>query len=376
MILCLVTLLAFPFDVSAAAPSTIRTPLPSAVTTPSGSWVIAPMGHLGDPKNTFWELFFLAPNATRWSLVTPPGVADNGGLVVEVSPGPITVGILASQLLHYSPLAQSSDDGAQWTAVDVPVPVALAAVPDALAYQYARPGVSGRALAIVAGGRVLVAPASLASWSNLVTANALSIAAPNCGVVGVDAVALGPGSVPLVGTGCRRGGQVGVFTFSGGSWRPSGPTLGGRLSGSATRVLRLAVTGSTTTALVSATARGRSALVAMWQSAGGSWTVSAPLFVGHPAALLSTGLGASGELLVLLSSSGTQPTPVEISPGGSWSRRPPPPTGTAILAPMGDGTAEAFSVNGSVMDIFAFTPTLNRWVRVQSTVVPIAYGSS
>ena len=47
-------------------------------------------------------------------------------------------------------------------------------------------------------------------------------------------------------TDCRRGGRIGVFTRTAGSWQPSGFVFGGLLRGSATEVLRLAVDGSTT----------------------------------------------------------------------------------------------------------------------------------
>ena len=90
------------------------------------------MGQQGHPLNTFWELFYRAPAAASWQLVTPPGVADNGGLAVSVaSTGRATVGFEPSQLLRYSPLALSSDNGATWT--PALVPGSLVAAPDALA---------------------------------------------------------------------------------------------------------------------------------------------------------------------------------------------------------------------------------------------------
>ena len=95
------------------------------------------MGRLHEPANTFWELFFHAPGATRWSLVTPPGVFDNGGLVAGTSSGPLTTGFEPVQVLRYLPLAQTTDGGAHWT--PALLPTALAAVPDALACEPAGP---------------------------------------------------------------------------------------------------------------------------------------------------------------------------------------------------------------------------------------------
>ena len=89
----------------------VRPPLESAVSTSSGSWVILPMGDLSDQDNTFWQLFHAPPGSSHWSLVTPPGVADNGRLVAGASVGSILVGVLPSRLLRFSPLSQSSDGG-------------------------------------------------------------------------------------------------------------------------------------------------------------------------------------------------------------------------------------------------------------------------
>jgi len=349
--------------------------LASAVTTATGSWAIAAMGHLNDPANTFWELFFRAPGATRWSLVTPPGVADNGGLVAGASSGPFTIGFEPSELLRYSPLAQTTDGGAHWT--PALLPTALATAPDALAYEPAAPGAPGRALALVRSGRVLASTASLATWVPLVSASALNAAGTrSCGVNSVDALALGPDDLPLVGTSCRRAGQVGVFTQTGGLWQSTGPTLGGALSGSATRVLRLAVADSLTAGLAAASGRGGTSLVAVWRPVGGSWTVSAPLRLGAHAALLSTGVGADGTLVVLFGSPGRTPAPAVISRGGSWTRLPTPPAGAVTLAPMSDGSVDSFAVTGSELRVYTLAQGSNTWDRSQSLAVPIVYGSS
>ena len=53
--------------------------------TPASDAIVA-MGTLSDPINTFWQLFFRPNSTSRWTLATPPGVADNGGLVISPSP--------------------------------------------------------------------------------------------------------------------------------------------------------------------------------------------------------------------------------------------------------------------------------------------------
>jgi hypothetical protein len=55
-------------------------PLTSAVSGPQGTWAVLAMGRLGTRNNTFWQLFHQDAGGGRWTLVTPPGVATNGGL--------------------------------------------------------------------------------------------------------------------------------------------------------------------------------------------------------------------------------------------------------------------------------------------------------
>ena len=183
--------------------ATVRAPLTSAVSTSSDSWLMLPMGELSDPSNTFWQLLHAAPGSSHWSVVTPEGVADNGGLLVGTSGGSAVVGFLPSQLLHYSPLAQSIDGGATWS--PQLLPAGLTARPDALAYS------AGGALALIVGHKVLSAPPSLSRWSLLVTASRLARSFVGCGVTAIDAVAILPTGSPLVATGCRKG-VVGIFT--------------------------------------------------------------------------------------------------------------------------------------------------------------------
>ena len=74
----------------------------SGVSTADGSWSALPMGQLSEPSNTFWELFHAVPGSSHWTLVTPEGTADNGGLVAGVSGGSVAAGVLPRALLHFS----------------------------------------------------------------------------------------------------------------------------------------------------------------------------------------------------------------------------------------------------------------------------------
>jgi hypothetical protein len=73
----------------------------------------------------------------------------------------------------------------------------------------------------------------------------------------------------------------------------------------------------------------------------------------------------------------------EAGPGGrAWTSLPPPPPEAAGLAlPGAAPTVDAppvdvFSVKGSTLRVFELTPSGATWSRVQTTQVPITYGSS
>ena len=95
-----------PAGAGRAHPSLPSVPLPTAMTTDTGTWAVVPMGHLGDLLNTFWQAFYRPDGGSRWALVTPPGVADNGGLVAHgEGASSLTIGFQPSQNLRISPLA-------------------------------------------------------------------------------------------------------------------------------------------------------------------------------------------------------------------------------------------------------------------------------
>jgi hypothetical protein len=362
-------------EAATSVPPAVRAPLAAALTTASGSWAVVAMGQRGVPLNTFWQIFFRASGAASWTLVTPTGVADNGGLTLTASSdGSVTAGFEPSQLLHYSPLARSDDEGSSWT--PALVPASLVPAPDAVAVA----GRSGPALALTrhGTGQVMASSGSLLRWAPLSGTGSLTgAAASGCEVEGLDAVAFGPSATPMVGTGCSRPGQVGVFARDGTGWRLIGPTLAGALAGSSTRVLRLDASGSTSTALVAAAAAGRSDLLGLWRPPGGAWSDSPPLSVGPTQRILATAVGLNGEQLVLLSKPGTNgELEVASGPGLGWTALASPPAGTVTLALLGDGSVDAFSVNGSRLRIFTVAPHQSTWALAQSMNVPIAYGSS
>ena len=355
----------------------VTAPLNTSLVTAQGTWAIAVMGGSAASHNNFWQLFMRPAAASHWSLVTPQGVADNGGLIAAGGSTSLVVGFRPSQSLAFSPLATSTDGGHGWT--PGLLNAGLADTPGAIAVSP-----TGRALALLQDGTVAAAPTASAAaagqWAPLTTRKALAASAPgrSCGLVGVSAVSFGPNNDPMVAGSCARPGVAGVFTDAGGTWRSAGLALRGQARDTV-QVLGLAVTAGGNAALLAA---GNSLLAAWWN--GTRWTVSDPVAAGPLRAL---GFGAGGSAWLLLGGGRAETIG---GPGGSWQALPPVPSGTRTLAPpgtmtlaapiTGPGTAtggdgyDALAVSGSKLTVWRLVQ--GAWAKVQLITVPIVYGSS
>jgi hypothetical protein len=340
-------------------------PLPTSLVTPQGTWAVAVMGGSAASENDFWQLFVRPAGASRWSLATPEGVADNGGLVAASGAGgtSLMVGFRPSQGLAFSPLATSSDTGRSWT--PGLLDASLADVPDAITVALA-----GQTLALLHDGSIEAAATAAAAtagrWSRLATLSALaaSAAGRRCGLVAVNAVSFGPNNVPMAAGSCLRRGVAGIFADSGGTWQAAGPALPAGFGGDQVQVLGLASTPDGNAALLLA----GSDLLAAW-SEGARWTVSGTIAAGGVSA---SGFGPAGSVWVL---PGGGRAETISGPGASWQALPPVPAGTATLAPGTDsGGYQALAVSGSRLTVWQVAGTA--WARVQVTNVPITYGSS
>jgi hypothetical protein len=358
---------------SAPAGAAEPAPLPGGSESADGAWAVVPMGQLSDLQNTFWQLLRGHPGSSAWSVVTPEGVADNGGIVATASGAEVMVGFLPSQQLRFSPLSVSEDGGTSWSPAYLPG--ALPARPDALALN------SGTALAIV-GTRVLRASPTLPSWSPVVSLARLRTTGAGCGPGALNAVAFAPSGTPIVGTSCRRGGRVGLFTRSSGRWTPAPVALTGRLRRATTSVLTLSSGTGVTTALVSARGPRGTDVLALWRSAAGAWSASAPLPLPAGASVRAAADGVGGALTVLIAGKHA-PAVYQASPMRPWTRFPAPPAGTVAIASTVPSppvlsviAADAFVVKGTELRVYALTPAGTSWALAQTTQVPLAYGSS
>lgn len=349
---------------SPAPPAAAAAPLATSMTvTGAGTWAIVAMGGSSPDQNNFWELFTRPAGGTQWELATPPGVADNGGLVASGGDGSLTVAVRPSQGLTFSPLASTSDNGKTWgTGL---LDAAVAAVPDALATG------GGHTLALLGDGAIEQASAAAANWTRLATPDdiATSPAGRQCQVTGLTAVAYTPSGSPLAAASCARPGTVGIFARTAtGTWQAAGPAAPG---GSPVRVVRLTGNSTGDTALLASGTGSAASLFAARTADGTRWTTSSALPTGS-SQVLASGTGPGSTAWVLLADGRAA---IITGPGAAWRLLPAPPKGTATLAAVSGTTVDALAVNGTSLTVYQLTPG-GTWTKTQSAKVPIQFGSS
>ena len=354
--------------VTSPAPPAVTVPLGTSLVTAQGTWAIAVMGGSAASYNNFWQLFVRPAGASRWSLVTPQGVADNGGLVAAGASTSLVVGFRPSQSLAFSPLATSTDTGKNWT--PGLLDAGLADTPGAIAV-----GPSGRTLALLQDGTIPAAPTASAAaagqWTSLTTRNALAASAPgrSCGLVSVQAVSFGPGKNPMAAGSCTRPGVAGVFTDTGGTWRSAGLVLPGK---DTVQVLGLAATAGGNVALLAA---GNSLLAAWWN--GTRWTVSDPARGGASNGRHRARAGVRRR---------RERVAAARRRARGDHRRDRRLVAGAAAGAAGDrdaragehrdrrGAYDALAVSGSKLTVWRLAQ--GAWAKVQLITVPIVYGSS
>jgi hypothetical protein len=365
---------------SASAPgesAAARVPAVSLATsfgTAKDSWAIVPV----TANPTFWEVLVRPARSPTWRLVTPPGVADNGGLVAAADGGSsLTVAVRPSQDLEFTPLTSTANAGGRWSA-GTPLRAGVAASPGALA-------ASGSQLAAVLGNGTIDASSDAgSSWRTLAkpTAIAATAAGKQCGTVTVTAVSFGPLPTEVLAAGtCGATGTASFFDHSagspGGGWQRLSLPVSGQLVrlGSGTALVR-AKAGLTAVwpggwvgyAPLSGTARPASAV----------WTASAPLPVTS-AVIASGGLSAAtsaapgGGVWVLMP--GGQAATIG-GPGQQWLLLPPTPAHTSVLASGPGNSLDALAVSGATLTVWQLDRGATLWTKTQTLGVPVQYGSS
>jgi hypothetical protein len=359
---------------ASASPTFSSVSLATSIETSAGSWAIVPMGRLDQPLNTFWQLFYRPNGVARWSdKASALAVATNGGLLLATGNGrSIAVGVRPANLLNFSPLMVTSDDGSSLSPVS-PVS-ALAEQPDALAI-----GVGGQSLALTTagGGEVVESAAGLSGWHELTTLSGLNKTPPGraCRLVSMTAVAVVAGHA-VIGADCRNGGEVGIFA-SQGAWRLIGPRLPAVLADGTVTVLGLQRTDNGLCAVLEVSKGHDRSLVAAWTTgAGATWRISPVLDLGSKN-VVSLGPDGSTGLFVLESSTGASHSIAIVSgPGENWRRLPSPPSNTETLVFGPGNTVDALTVNDITFTDFELAAGGASWTEAQVMNVPIEFGSS
>jgi hypothetical protein len=344
--------------------------LDTSTNTAAGTWATVVMGGSVASHNNFWQLFIRPTGSQRWTLVTPPGVADNGGLVLAAAGPSLITGFRPSQGLTFTPLTQTSDGGQEWSSTG-PLDAPLADVPDALA---AQPG-SGNLLALQADGTASIAAPGYTRWVTLASRRSLgeTPAGQRCGLGSITAAAYSPAGQPLLAGTCSRPGTAGIFADTAGTWQSAAPAIPAALMRQPVTILRLTTTASQTVALLTAGTGHAASLLAAWSADNGQhWTLSPPLSLAG-LALASAAFGPPGTASVIT----TNGSAATISTAaGSWHPLPALPAGTATLVPGALGQTDALAVHRSTLTVWQLPSGGSAWTQEQVINVPIQYGSS
>jgi hypothetical protein len=345
--------------------------LATSLVTAADSWAVVVMGGSAGSHNNFWQLLVRPAASTGWKLVTPPGVADNGGLVLAATGGQsLITGFRPSQYLTYTPLTVTGDSGRAWSPAG-PLNGALANVPDALA---AAPA-TGRLLALTASGTAQLAAPGYTRWSTLASQQALAATPPGrrCGLSRLTAAAFTPTGIPLLAGTCSHPGTTGIFAASNRTWRAAGPRLPAPLARQPSTIIRLTRTAHRLTALLQAGDGPAASLIAAWSAdSGRRWVLSPPLPL-HGATPSSTSFGPAGTAAVVLTGNRAQTL---TRAGAVWRSLPALPPGTATLAPRPAGGFDALAVQRTRLTIWRLGSGAAAWHTTQVINVPIQFGSS
>ncbi len=334
------------------------------------TWAVVVMGGSVATENNFWQLFVRPAGTTRWQLATPPGVADNGGLVLAgETPQAVITAFRPSQYLTFTPLTRTGNAGRSWSSSSAPIRGALADDPDALA---AGP-TAGQLLAVLTSGTAEVAAPGGTGWRTLASRAqiAASAAGKRCGLGQVTAGTFTPAGAPLLAGICDQPGTAGLFARAHGTWQAAGPRLPAAIAREQVSVRSLIRTATGNLVLLTAGTGSARTVYAAQSDSTGTWTVSPPLSLGG-AAIASASFGPGG-IVALITTSGS--AAIMTAPDQGWQTLPKLPPRTVTLASGRSGT-EALAVNRATLTVWQLTPDRTAWQQIQQIKVPIQYGTS
>lgn len=347
--------------------------LATSATTTSRTWAVLVLGDSPDRADNFWQLLARPAAGGTWRLVTPPGVASNGGLAVApTGPSSLLAGFLPSQELLFTPLATTANAGASWSSGVLNAK--LADTPDALA---ADPRTS-KVLALLADNSLRQSTNGGRTWTTIATEPALAStqAGRRCGLTRLTGTAFTPAGDPMLTGDCTSNGQPGIFTFTAGAWQRSGPDVP---AGQPVTAFWITSTAGVTRALL-ATRAGRAGskraattlTVASYTSDPARWSLSHQVTAGS-AKVLSVSAGGNGVIAVLLAG---RRGLLLAGAAADWRRLPELPPATQALAPGPGRQLQALTATRTTVGIWALNGSGTDWTQVQHLSVPIQFGSS
>ena len=343
--------------------------LDTAMATAAGTLAVTVMGGPAAQYNNFWQLFIRPAGGSRWKLVTPPGTADNGGLVLAAGGPTLITAFRPSQALTYTPLTQSRDGGQAWSALS-PLDAPLADTADALAIAPAH----GALLALLTDGTAEQAGPGSATWKTLANPRTLAVtpAGRRCGLQALTAVAYTSSGVPLLAGTCSHEGSVGIFAAINGTWQAAGPAIPVGLARQHITVLRLIRTANQIMAVLAVGSGHAASVLAAWSADNGHrWTLSPTLRL-RGEALTSASFGPAGTVALITGAHTARFT----SAGSQWHALPVLPPGTKTLVPGPDGQTQALAVHRATLTVWQLPPGGGHWAATQVISVPIQFGSS
>jgi hypothetical protein len=341
-------------------------PLTAGMEIGSSTWLTMPMGNLKVASDTFWELF-VDRSPGRWSLVTPPGVASNGGLSLASngSSGAI-VGVHPSNRLTFSPLSVTSDFGRTYeNGLD---PSGLPSLPDAVA------DLGGRYVAIAHDRQSLIAATSTTGrWATILTVTSLartSVGGP-CGITGFEAVATYR-SLSVAALQCVRPGVVAIVAVSGGSEVGSRLALPASWNASAVSVVRLVGDADSLTVLLEGGPLDARGIIAATMS-GSRWSISSVDPLARGSDLRATAIGANGSAAILVRAVNGDEIVAQVRAGALWRSQSELPA-VAVAVAITSGGLDLFAAESAKLLIYQ--EVASHFLLRQSIEVPIEFGSS
>lgn len=332
------------------------------------SEVVVPMGHLSDPRNTFYQSF-TSLHGGAWRLSTPHGSGTNGGIVVA-SPSDGAVVIRQFDQSHVAALSPLLHG--QQVLLGGRIVGSLAQSPSAVAMH-------GSTVYLVDAQGSLEELSMNAQTATVVTTQrqlASSPAGRRCGVVAITAVAVNRSGQIALGARCDKGGTNAVFVKNRSSW-----WLGGAPTTTANAVMRLDAAGDGFTALVRTAGAAPSvrsiALSGSGAEASPTTAWSPPVGLMYSVVRSSVPDGHGGYDMLLANS--TDASATDLAPGSLavpiGKHLPLSAQGIVIATVGGSQATEVVEVIGGTAS-FVVPGRQSMWRVIQRVKVAIPYGAA